>query len=106
MRVEVRSPVTSPVIPAGAVASVPCEVLRNRRCLAPFANGGSGDGRREWAGRPVMLLRACAWCERIHVDGRWLEATAAIRHLRAYEWSEPPTFTHERATRASPGCSA
>jgi hypothetical protein len=42
----------------------------------------------------MRLLRACAWCERIHVDGCWLEAAAAIRQLRAYEWAEPPTFTH------------
>jgi hypothetical protein len=40
------------------------------------------------------LLRACAWCDRIDVGGRWVEPDAAIRQLRTYEWSQPPAFTH------------
>jgi len=38
-------------------------------------------------------LRACAWCERIHLD-EWVPAERAIAKLRTFEWSQPPTFTH------------
>ena len=40
------------------------------------------------------LLRACAWCERIDVGGRWLDPSTAIRRLRTYEWPQAPRFTH------------
>ncbi len=39
------------------------------------------------------LLVACAWCGRIDLDG-WVEEDVALRRLRSYEWSKPPTFSH------------
>ena len=53
-----------------------------RACDRPRAAGGA------------ELLRACAWCERIDLGGRWLDAEAAIEYLRTYEWERPPRFTH------------
>ena len=45
--------------------------------------------------RPISthLLRACAWCERIHLD-EWVRAETAIARLRTFEWPQPPKFTH------------
>jgi len=40
---------------------------------------------------PVLL--ACAWCERVDLDGHWHEQHAAIERLRTYEWERPPRFT-------------
>ena len=61
------------------------------------ASGSSG--RRPFSARRRAvsggtLLRACAWCERVDVGGRWVEPEAAIEHLRTYEWEQPPRFTH------------
>jgi hypothetical protein len=44
--------------------------------------------------REERLLTACAWCQRVKVEDRWVSADAAIRELRTYEWLEPPLFTH------------
>lgn len=47
--------------------------------------------------RPIVstrYLRACAWCERIHLDDEWVRADVAISRLRTFEWPEPPAFTH------------
>ena len=41
----------------------------------------------------MQLLVACAWCERIRLDG-WVEAEDALRRLRTFEWPEPPSFSH------------
>jgi hypothetical protein len=40
------------------------------------------------------MLTACAWCERIRLGDRWVDAVRAIAHLRTYEWTRPPQFTH------------
>src|SRR4051794_16055890 len=40
------------------------------------------------------MLTACAWCERIRLGDRWVDAVRAIAHLRTYEWKRPPQFTH------------
>lgn len=44
--------------------------------------------------RTARMLTACAWCERIRLDGRWVDAARAIAQLRTYEWERPPQFTH------------
>jgi len=41
----------------------------------------------------VDLIKACAWCGRVRLNG-WLEADEAIRVLRSYNWPEPPRFSH------------
>lgn len=41
----------------------------------------------------MPVLVACAWCERVRLDG-WVSASAAVRRLRTYEWKEPPVFSH------------
>jgi hypothetical protein len=41
----------------------------------------------------MSVLVACAWCERIRLDG-WVSAKVALRRLRTYERAEPPTFGH------------
>jgi NMD protein affecting ribosome stability and mRNA decay len=41
-----------------------------------------------------VLLRACAWCNSIHLEDRWVLETEAIRQLRTFENSAPPRFTH------------
>ena len=43
--------------------------------------------------RPTVLT-ACAWCERIKLGDRWVDAVRAIAQLRTYEWKRPPQFTH------------
>lgn len=43
--------------------------------------------------REERLLTACAWCRRIKVDERGVNAEVAIRTLRTYDWPEPPLFT-------------
>lgn len=43
--------------------------------------------------RTTKCLRACAWCERIYLDG-WVPPDVAITRLRTFEWPEPPAFTH------------
>jgi hypothetical protein len=40
------------------------------------------------------MLTACAWCERVRLGDRWVDAVRAIAHLRTYEWKLPPRFTH------------
>jgi hypothetical protein len=45
-------------------------------------------------GPPVMLLTACAWCERVKLDGAWVDAGEAISSLRTYTLPDPPSFTH------------
>jgi hypothetical protein len=42
----------------------------------------------------ATMLTACAWCERIRLGDRWVDAARAIAHLRTYEWRRPPQFTH------------
>src|SRR3954447_8728751 len=44
--------------------------------------------------RRARMLTACAWCERIRLGDRWVDAVQAIAHLRTYEWKRPPQFTH------------
>lgn len=44
--------------------------------------------------RRARILTACAWCERIRLGDRWVDAAPAIAHLRTYEWKRPPQFTH------------
>jgi hypothetical protein len=44
--------------------------------------------------RRARMLTACAWCERIRLGDRWVDAVRAIAHLRTYEWKRPPQFTH------------
>jgi hypothetical protein len=44
--------------------------------------------------RRATMLTACAWCERIRLGDRWVDAVRAIAHLRTYEWKLPPQFTH------------
>jgi hypothetical protein len=41
-----------------------------------------------------LLLRACAWCRLIEIDGDWLNEETAITALKAWELAEPPSFTH------------
>jgi hypothetical protein len=50
----------------------------------------------------MQLLVACAWCERIKLDG-WVEPAAALRQLRTYEWPEPPRFSHGICDRCADG---
>jgi hypothetical protein len=42
----------------------------------------------------ARLLTACAWCQRVKVNERWVTAEDAIRELRTYDWPEAPLFTH------------
>jgi hypothetical protein len=44
--------------------------------------------------RIARMLTACAWCERIRLDDRWVDPQRAIAQLRTYEWKRPPQFTH------------
>jgi hypothetical protein len=44
--------------------------------------------------RSARMLTACAWCERIRLGDRWVDAVRAIAHLRTYDWTRPPQFTH------------
>jgi hypothetical protein len=44
--------------------------------------------------RRARMLTACAWCERIRLGDRWVDAVRAIAHLQTYEWKRPPQFTH------------
>ncbi|MBM3821916.1 MAG: hypothetical protein FJ404_03330 [Verrucomicrobia bacterium] len=46
------------------------------------------------AGPSESLLRMCAWCNAIEVDGVWVEVEEAARRLRLFEHSYLPTLTH------------
>jgi hypothetical protein len=37
-------------------------------------------------------LETCGWCDRVRVDGRWVDARRMIRHLRTFEQPTVPTF--------------
>ena len=41
-----------------------------------------------------VLVTACAWCDRVLLGHRWVEAQEAIQRLRTYENDAPPSFTH------------
>jgi len=41
-----------------------------------------------------LLLRACAWCDRVHVDDEWISEESAVRKLRTFDRDAPPRFTH------------
>jgi hypothetical protein len=41
-----------------------------------------------------LLLRACAWCERVHVDDEWTSEESAVQKLRTFDREAPPRFSH------------
>jgi hypothetical protein len=41
-----------------------------------------------------LLLRACAWCDRVHVDDDWISEESAVQNLRTFDLEAPPRFTH------------
>lgn len=43
---------------------------------------------------PEELQRACGWCNRLDVDGTWMEIEDALPRLRLLERASPPTVTH------------
>lgn len=44
--------------------------------------------------RSVEMLRACAWCRRILVEGEWLPAEDAVDRLELFERETVPDITH------------
>lgn len=52
----------------------------------PQADGTSDE--------PERLQRACGWCNRLEVDGEWMEVEDAMQRLRLLEHAAPPTVTH------------
>jgi hypothetical protein len=42
--------------------------------------------------KTTQMLATCAWCDRVHVDDRWVDAGQIIRHLRTFEHPTVPTF--------------
>jgi len=45
--------------------------------------------------RSTDLIRACSWCNRIHVDsGEWMEVEAAVEHLQIFEDGQIPQISH------------
>lgn len=53
----------------------------------PQADGASDED-------PVELQRACGWCNRLEVEGTWLEIEDALPRLRLLERASPPAVTH------------
>jgi hypothetical protein len=58
---------------------------------------------------PDTLLRMCAWCKKLDVEGTWLEIQDAIGRLRLFDHPAVPAITHgicdrcfELVTAASP----
>lgn len=55
------------------------------------------------------MLRACSWCNRVEVGGRWVEVEDAVQELDLFERAQLPTLTHgicqdcyERLTEPTP----
>jgi hypothetical protein len=44
--------------------------------------------------RSNELLRACGWCNRVHIGDAWVEVENAIQQLRLFEWPRLPQLTH------------
>lgn len=45
-------------------------------------------------GEPEALQRSCGWCNRLDVNGEWLEIEEAVTRLRLMERATPPAVTH------------
>lgn len=53
----------------------------------PQADGASDDD-------PGEPQRACGWCNRLDVEGTWMEIEDALPRLRLLERASPPAVTH------------
>lgn len=67
--------------------SVTLEAVSREPLHLPQADGAD-------AAEPAKLQRVCGWCNRLDVDGRWMEIEDAVPRLRLMEQSAAPMLTH------------
>ncbi len=44
--------------------------------------------------RSAQLLRACGWCKKVDLDGRWVEVEEAVEAMGLFQHAELPQVTH------------
>lgn len=92
--------------------TIHCDGPDNRRllrmCLSPLSGGRvefrtrvvQADARATnplldpSAARAGAFVRMCGWCNRVSVDGAWVEVEEAVVRMRLFERPEVPPLTH------------